>query len=347
MAELNPFREDKVPVSSDGTPYSTSQEDVQKVLSMAGYEDNNTERQQIEREAGVQKVVPTVQATDPNIKFSENVAAQKSVEKPVQSKEEPPKPTQVGEQKIDFSDIFNPDSPPEEKKEEAKQEVQTSYTKDQVDALLSSKEKEIEQRYEEVSKFIKAFQENPYAFYAKHSPYVLEKFDESAYVKSKLNEEFGEDFQIVPSDIGVIGTPSEKFLERKEELKREARGFVQEAKNSIEAQNKQVQEEILSIKKDLQKRFKFEKESDFDESLWKEIEALSPKDVWLRLCEHALIKKRVGGNVQKATKKENQSMPFKVPGVTTTQPPAQSGQGLDVFKGLFPTDRFNSVNELH
>lgn len=342
MAVLN-VTEDKVPKDADGTPFPTSDEALNNILNTSGYEDRNTEAQTIERESGIipaksPAVENPVNTGDEAIKFAKQdtfIDRQKQDLNPkiVEEKIEPEKVKDI------FDEILNP-----KEVKKAQDGVETSpdtaaeiqFTQDKVNEMIAAAVLETENKYQDMKLAFDEFQKNPYEFYAKHSPYVLQKMDVVSYVNDKLKEEFGEDFQYNPQDVAIFGSPSNRYFKRQNELEAEANNYKNTASNTLSEQEKQVESEKKEFKQTVMKKYGFANEADFDQQVWNDLNQLTAKEVWENLIQFKLVKAKL--NLLQGNIKQPISKSFSVPGVgdingSSGAPPAKQAidAGLENF----------------
>lgn len=312
---------DKVPDGFTDDPAVMAQ-----LLGTTGYEDLNTERQEIEKDAGIQNPIDTGSpeakpAEQPN--YLNNNAQQQNV---VQSE------TSTSP----FEDILNPTVPPASvgNTEEAPPiQGQQTFTQADVDARVEAEIKTIEEKYKEIAQDIQRFKENPYDFLAEKAPHLVQKFDKIGYIKSELAKEFGAEFQVIASEIGIPGTESNAYLLKQMELQKQVESLSSKAQMQLQQAELARESEIKNYKQEIMKRYNFQSEGDFDKQVWQELLGLDPKEVWSRLAEHKLLKERIQKVKQGITTPAKTG--FETPGVTQTQE-INRNPGDDAWKSLFP-----------
>lgn len=270
----------------DSTPH-TSDEELAKILGVIpGYEDLNTDKPKEE------EVTNDVVTLDSNIKLPEDIV--KKEENPFVSIEEPPKEQQQQQEPI---------------------QTVASYTEEQLREAVANAVLESEQKWENIRTSFEEFQKDPYRFYAKYSPHIIEKFDDAGWVQSKLTEEFGDDFVFDQSQMQVYGTPSNKYMRRQLELAQEAEGIRKAALETKNESANQSVEQLNNYKKQVIDKHKITNEVEFDQTIWKEINSYSTVDVYDKLVELALLKQKLDTIKNNAGRVPQNTFPS-TPGVT-------------------------------
>jgi len=269
----NSYVEDKRAISSD--------EELQQLFSTPGYENNNEEG----KELAIQKEVKTMASYDEHIEMPDQVKNQTGnieIATPVVQKETPIVPDQV--------------TPPEQQSPN----IETPN----VEELIASAVAEERQRWENIQTSLDEYQKDPYAFYAKHSPHILQNFDIDSYVNTELEKEFGSDFVVDPAQIGRFGTLSNKYLRRQQELAGQAEQYQREAVSKIAQQEESAVSQLSNYKAEVMKKFQIADAAKFDQDIWNPINALTPAQVYDNLVELSLMKSRldaIKSNIGKET----------------------------------------------
>lgn len=158
----------------------------------------------------------------------------------------------------------------------------------------------------------KEFEKDPYNFLAKTAPGVmLQKFDEGAYVNSKINEKYGDDFTYDSNEAYRPGTPSYNYRKDVESWEREATNYKDTAQNTVDQQTQQaydiLQEKIGAVKT----KYGMD-DVTFNQEIWSVLEGMKDSDR-LELLADAIMSKKVAEqtiqNVQNATQRINGTPP--------------------------------------
>jgi hypothetical protein len=301
--------EDVIPKTAD-----TSDEAILKLFQTAGYENKNTELAEIEREAG--------------IKPKESVVAPPAPVEPAINPTETQPKVEVPKDGL-FDDILNPGEVQPTTPVEPQQVPQGDvYTKDQVDQMVQEAVTQAQEQWKNVSAVQEEFQKDPYAFYAKYSPHIMENFNQEAWVKDQLDKEFGETFEFVPEQLGDPNSLSSKFLERRIELRSEANQKVQESKATLEQQKAASAQAEQSFVKSMVDKYKFSSIEDFNQNVWSKISSLSTEEFYERLVRYELMVSRL--DQIKSGIKAPTNRAYSVPGVTNLNgSPSQPGVNDD------------------
>lgn len=294
---------DVVPPTAD-----TSDEAILKLFQTAGYENRNDELKQIEREAGITRQESVVQPPAP-------VEQQKTNSIP--NKSENPK-SQQGDDL--FADILNPgEVPPQSPTETQQVQEQTTvpegyYTKEQLVEEVQKAVNQAQEQWKSVAAVQEEFQKDPYAFYAKYSPHIMENFNAEAWIKDQLNKEFGETFEFIPEQLSDPNSLSSKFLERRIELKAEAAQKVHESKATIEQQRAASAQAEQNFINSMVQKYKFPSVEDFNQNVWSKISSLSTEEYYERLVRYELMVSRL--DQIKSGIKAPTNRAYSVPGIT-------------------------------
>lgn len=304
--------EDVIPKTAD-----TSDEAILKLFQTAGYENKNTELAEIEREAGIKPKESVVAPPAPV-----EVAPTAVTPTEAQPKVEVPKDGL-------FDDILNPGEVQPTAPAEPQQVPQGDvYTKEQVDQMVQEAVTQAQEQWKNVSAVQEEFQKDPYAFYAKYSPHIMENFNQEAWVKDQLDKEFGETFEFVPEQLGDPNSLSSKFLERRIELRSEANQKVQESKATLEQQKAASIQAEQSFVKSMVDKYKFSSIEDFNQNVWSKISSLSTEEFYERLVRYELMVSRL--DQIKSGIKAPTNRAYSVPGVTNLNgSPSQPGVNDD------------------
>lgn len=304
---------DVIPPTAD-----TSDEAILKLFQTAGYENKNDELAEIEREAGIKPKVQeaVVRPPDP----VEPSAAVNPIS--AQPKPEAPKDGL-------FDDILNPNEVQPTAPVEPQQVPQGDvYTKEQVDQMVSEALTQAQEQWKNVSAVQEEFQKDPYAFYAKYSPHIMETFNQDAWIKDQLDKEFGETFEFVPEQLSDSNSLSSKFLERRIALKSEAAQKVQDSKMAIEQQKATSAQAEQSFIKSMVDKYKFSSIEDFNQNVWSKISSLNTEEFYERLVRYELMVSRL--DQIKSGIKAPTNRAYSVPGVTNLNgSPSQPGVNDD------------------
>lgn len=104
---------------------------------------------------------------------------------------------------------------------------------------------EMQEQINKLTKLTEWFDEyskNPYEFRAKYEPALFkDKFDKVAYVNGKLEEEFGKEFKVIPEDVYTLGTSSNQYVTRQQDLLREAVKYETTADTKIQISEEEAE----------------------------------------------------------------------------------------------------------
>lgn len=334
---LTPTVIDKVPEG-----FTTDQSIIDSILGTTGYEDLNSERQEIEKDAGVYQPIdgghPNVIPAEQNQPKDLSGNIQKAnTQNDFAENSKIEQPTNGQSQPDPFADILQPTQTPEI--QQSTPQI-TTFTEEQFSQKLAEEVAVLEEKWKEVAEQIKKFNENPYEFLSEKAPHLVQKFDKIGYIREQLEKEFGKEFQVLTTEMAIPGTESNAYLLRQMELQKEAEGFVQKATSVTDTQKAAREQEIQNYKQEIMKRYKFENEADFDKQVWQELQELNPKDVWSRLAEHKLLLQRIKNGKEGITTPAKTG--FETPGVNQTQE-VNRNSGDDSWKALFPQEAFKKA----
>lgn len=303
--------QDKPPVSTDGSPVITDSPSDQAAFeaymgrSKSVLSDENTERQAIEREAGIQS--PAV-ILDPNID-NKIVNTTPDIPAPVVPPVVPAEP----KVEVDLLDKLLGQETPAATPIETPATPITSYTPDQVAELVASARAEEALKWEEANTVFKQYEQNPYEFLAKQAPHLFKNFDTEGYVNEKLSKEFGEDFVPNPEDSLKYNSPSNKYLKRQMQLEQEAEGLQRTAGESETQTQQTTKQQRDDFKQSVMTKYGFESQADFD-PLWNELSAMTGEQVWETLVKYKLLVKNA--DTIKKNLRQSPAKGFGTPGIT-------------------------------
>jgi hypothetical protein len=304
VTKLTEFKAD-IPPQGFNSP-----EDIAAFEADPNYQNNNLEHQTILKEAGlpVPGAIPNpVVSLDSNITVAEQVS---------------PVPTQTTPKNIASTEVVDPS--PEDivndilglKKEEPVpnatpepvqvQEQAVIYNEEYVSSRIAEAIALEREKYTNIEASMQEFAKDPYAFYAKHSPYMLEKFDKAAYINGTLESEFGTDFVVDASQIAIYDSPSNKYMRRQQELANQAENYKTTAQDTISKSEQSAFAKLNEQKTAVMTKYGFQTESDFN-PIWDEVIGLSIEEVQDRLVRAKLIESKL------VKYKENQSKPVPLP----------------------------------
>jgi len=284
----------------------TSDDALLKLFQTAGYENRNDELKEIEHDAGIRN--------------NDQVVAPEVPKQGIQPPSGLPDKTETPKQDDLFSDILNPGEVQIQPQTETQQvQEQTTipegyYTKQQLDEEVQRAVTQAQEQWKNISAVQEEFQKDPYAFYAKYSPHVMEKFNADAWIKDKLNEEFGETFEFIPEQLSDPNSLSSKFLERRIELKAEAAQKIQDSKITIEQQKAASAQAEQNFINSMVQKYKFPSVEDFNQNVWSKISSLSTEEFYERLVRYELMVSRL--DQIKSGIKAPTNRAYSVPGIT-------------------------------
>ena len=192
------------------------------------------------------------------------------------------------------------------------------------------------QKFKHIDTFFEEYQKDPYAFMAKNSPHLFEKFNEQDFIQNKLNEEFGE-FRPDPNKVWEYGTPDFQFRERVQELTSQARNYKIEAQSTISnQQNEQTQNE-QSFKANKAKELGMDSTT-FETKVWNKLKGMDSVSALSALVDAVLINEKLNEKDRNIKEQINLTKGAPSPtAVTSTGVPAEDAVSK-VLKKMFADD---------
>lgn len=325
--ELSVIKEDKPPEGA-----ITDKSAFDQVMFLAGSPTVNPEIAQLESEAGIVPTPPLV-SLDPNITLAQN-----ETPKPIENAT--PVPT---EEKFDVLDkLLKPQEPtPAVNNEQTSQP--TAFTQSQVNEMIAQARAEEAIKWEKATKMIEDFEKNPYEFQSKYTPALVQDLNVEKYVSLGLAKEFGEEFKIIPEEIAIYNSDSNKYLKRQMELETEALSLQRNAKEAVSNTQADAEKQLSELKTSIMNKYGVSDEATFD-PMWNEFRGLTKEEVFDRLAHHSLLLRDI--DKVKKNIKQPVSRAFATPGITDSTPGASQQIGMEVggLSDLYSPERLKEYN---
>lgn len=313
-----------------------------EVMTLAGSPSVNSEIRSLEAEAGItSEPTKPFQVLDPNIKIAED-ANQPYVESPLA-------PTQPAatEEKLDVLDrLLNNRPEPIQAAQTSEPATPTVFTQEQLNEMVAQARAEEALKWEKAAKMIEDFEKNPYEFQSKYTPALVQEMNVEKYVTLELAKEFGEEFKIIPGEVAIYNSESNKYLKRQMELENQALTLQRTAKETSANTQAEAEKQLNDLKASIMTEYGVSDATTFD-PMWNEIRGLTKEEVFKRLTQHALILRDI--DKVKKNIKQPVSRAFATPGVTQTTPETgQQPNGLEVSElaGLYSPERLRDYNTI-
>jgi len=348
----NQFVQD-IPPSGEGDekPVLTSSPkddvDFQNYLdrSQSILSDENTERQRIEKENKITPPEPTLQKLDPHIDFGTNPLA-----KVPQTPETVVAPEKTNSTEKEILDLLGLNTQPNGKQEQQTQQQPPNqgglFNQEQVNAMIADALTKSEEKWLNAKTTLDEIEKDPYRFAAQYMPHLFPNFNIEAYVNSKLQEEFGVDFNPDPNELMIFNSQSNKYLRRQMELQSEASNLNNTASDSIkksEAESARVASETEDkVRQSLMKKFGFSSVEDFNKDYFGPLKNLTGEQVWETLIRYKMLQSKYSS----LKRDVNQPAPrgFETPGVISinSSPEPAGSDVVNELSQFFSPERFTS-----
>lgn len=165
------------------------------------------------------------------------------------------------------------------------------YTEEDLNEIVSKRVAEEVQKFSNINTFFEEYQKDPYAYMAKYSPQLFNKFDEIQYVKDKLHDEFGE-FTIDPQRAYEIGTTDYQYRIRQDALLQEAQRLKNEATQNIQNQETEVNQLETEFKTSKAKALGLDVPT-FETRIWNKLKSMDNQTVLDTLVDALIYKEKL------------------------------------------------------
>lgn len=212
------------------------------------------------------------------------------------------------------------------------------YTEEEIADIVNQKVAVEVEKFQNVEKLLTEYQSDPYKFMAQFAPHLFKEFDKVKYVRDKLTEEFGADFQIDPQRSYIYGTTDYDYRMRQDQLVQEATGLERQAlsqlQNNSSMQTEEMKQTVEQFKTAKAKALGIDVPT-FETRIWKQLEQMDTQNVLDALVDAIVYKEKLMEQEKNLKSQvelsKNAPSPAVIPG--SGKPPEKSD--IDFLKEMF------------